>query len=135
LFGNLSGAPVQNIFSYTFSGCSGLTGSIPAGLFGNLSGAPGYAMFAYTFQGCSGLTGSIPVGLFGNLSNSTATSMFTGTFYNCTGLTGESALMPDGVTHLYEFFANPGFTSTSYSGPYTNATGLSDYANIPILWK
>jgi hypothetical protein len=76
------------MFYYTFSNCSGLTGSIPSGLFGNLTGQPAGSMFFRTFLNCSGLTGSIPSGLFGNLSGQPAANMFYDTFNGCRGLTG-----------------------------------------------
>ena len=132
LFGNLSGAPASYMFYATFDFCSNLTGSIPSGLFGNISGAPATYMFAYTFRRCSNLTG-IPSGLFGNLSGAPATQMFYYTFYNCGNLTGESALMPDGVTHLYVQFSTA--SGTECDNCYYSATGLDDYDDIPVAWK
>ena len=133
LFGNISGAPADSMFHSTFQRCSGLTGSIPVGLFGDISGAPANYMFYCTFRDCSGLTGSIPVGLFGDLSGAPVPYMFTLTFYGCSGLTGESALMPDGTTHLYEQFPT---ASTAHSAAcYDGATGLDDYDDIPAEWK
>jgi hypothetical protein len=90
-------------------------------------------MFANTFYGCSTLTGSIPAGLFGNLSGAPAASMFNSTFRGCSKLTGESALMPDGTTHLYEQF--PTASGTDCDNCYLGATGLSDYATMPAAWK
>jgi hypothetical protein len=86
-------------------------------------------LFRDTFYNCSNLTGSIPVGLFGDISGAPAAYMFYGTFYNCSKLTGESALMPDGVTHLYEQF--PTASGTDCDNCYFGATGLNDYATIP----
>jgi len=104
LFDGIYGTPVENMFAYTFGGCSGLTGSIPEDLFGRvvndvyygISGAPTNSIFAYTFGGCSGLTGSIPEDLFGRvvndvyygISGAPADGMFDGTFRGCGGLTG-----------------------------------------------
>jgi hypothetical protein len=133
LFGNLSGAPASYMFYATFDFCSNLTGPIPTGLFGNISGAPAFFMFAYTFRDCSNLTGSIPVGLFGAISGAPASDMFRATFYGCSKLTGESALMPDGTTHLYEQF--PTASGTQCDDCYLGATGLDDYATIPAAWK
>ena len=133
LFGNLSGAPVNYMFSTTFSGCGNLTGSIPSDLFGNISGAPATYMFYGTFYNCGNLTGSIPSGLFGNLSGAPATYMFNATFQGCSKLTGESALMPDGVTHLYEQFSTA--SGTQCDNCYLGATGLDDYDDIPVAWK
>jgi hypothetical protein len=133
LFGDISGAPAQSMFYATFWGCSNLTGSIPSGLFGNISGTPIAFMFYATFQNCSKLTGSIPVGLFGNISGAPAAFMFSGTFYNCSNLTGESALMPDGTTHLYEQFSTA--SGNQCDNCFLGATKLSDYATMPAAWK
>jgi hypothetical protein len=102
-------------------------------LFGNISGTPAADMFRSTFYGCSNLTGPIPVGLFGAISGTPADSMFWCTFYGCSNLTGESALMPDGTTHLYEQF--PTASGTECDNCYFGATGLNDYATIPEVWK
>ena len=90
-------------------------------------------MFCYTFDGCSKLTGSIPSGLFGDISGAPAANMFDSTFYGCSKLTGESALMPDGTTHLYEQF--PTASGTDCDDCYFGATGLADYATMPAAWK
>ena len=133
LFGDISGAPAPYMFYYTFYGCSNLMGSIPSGLFGNISGAPANQMFNRTFANCSNLTGSIPVGLFGSISGTPANNMFNATFANCSKLTGESALMPDGTTHLYEQFLTA--SGTQCDNCYLGATGLNDYATMPAAWK
>ncbi len=133
LFGDISGAPAGDMFRVTFDGCGNLTGSIPSGLFGNLSGAPATGMFRGTFYNCSNLTGSIPVGLFGDISGTPAAYMFYYTFHECSKLTGESALMPDGTTHLYEQF--PTASGTQCDNCFYNATGLNDYATMPAAWK
>lgn len=130
---DFSGAPAGYMFYGTFYNCSNLTGSIPAGLFGNISGVPAANMFAHTFYGCSNLTGSIPVGLFGDISGAPASEMFYTTFYGCSNLTGESALMPDGTTHLYEQF--PTASGTACDNCYLGATMLNDYATMPAAWK
>jgi hypothetical protein len=92
-----------------------------------ISGAP-------AVYGCSNLTGSIPVGLFGDISpvrqRPTCSSALSS---NCSKLTGESALMPDGVTHLYEQFSTA--SGTDCDNCYFGATGLNDYATIPIAWR
>jgi len=133
LFGNISGAPAAQMFNSTFYNCSNLTGSIPVGLFGNISGAPTATIFYATFYNCSNLTGSIPVGLFGNISGTPAIYMLNATFQSCSKLTGESALMPDGTTHLYEQF--PTASGTDCDNCYYGATGLNDYATMPAAWK
>ena len=133
LFGAISGAPAANMFAETFNGCSNLTGSIPSGLFGAISGTPANNMFYTTFNGCSNLTGPIPSGLFGAISGTPRSNMFYATFNGCSNLTGESALMPDGTTHLYEQF--PTATTTHCNDCYLGATGLNDYATMPAAWK
>ena len=133
LFGNISGAPAAYMFNATFRLCSNLTGSIPVGLFGDISGAPAANMFNGTFYGCSKLTGSIPSGLFGDISGAPAAQMFYSTFNGCSKLTGESALMPDGTTHLYEQF--PTASGNECENCYLGAAGLVDYDDIPVAWK
>jgi hypothetical protein len=133
LLGAISGTTAAYMFASTFRNCSNLTGSIPSGLFGNISGAPTVEMFYSTFSGCSSLTGLIPSGLFGNISGAPAVDMFNSTFSGCSSLTGESALMPDGTTHLYEQF--PTASGNQCDNCYYNATGLNDYATMPSAWK
>jgi hypothetical protein len=132
LFAGIKGAPASSMFQSTFNSCSGLTGAIPPGLFAGIIGAPAPYMFSGTFVYCDGFT-SIPVGLFGNLSGAAASNMFSYTFYSDTGLKGQSALMPDGVTHLYEVW--PSATTTQVGAMYNGANGLADYASIPANWK
>ena len=129
LFAGISGAPASYMFSYTFYGCSGLT-SIPDGLFGNLTGAPAEGMFWCTFEACSKLT-SIPENLFGNISGTAQFYMFYGTFANCTSLTGPSARING--QYLYEIW--PSATWSQFASMYQNATKLSDYSSIPSDWK
>ena len=129
LFGNLSGAPAAAMFHETFSGCSKLT-SIPENLFAGISGAPASYMFYYTFSNCSGLI-SIPENLFGNISGTAQSYMFYGTFDGCTSLTGPSARING--QYLYEIW--PDATSSQVGYMYYNATGLSDYATMPTVWK
>ena len=129
LFAGISGAPANNMFYGTFSGCRGLT-SIPDGLFAGISGAPASYMFYGTFSGCSGLT-SIPENLFGNISGTAQSSMFRQTFYNCTSLTGPSARING--QYLYEIWPDATFNQVGWM--YRGATGLSDYATMPSNWK
>ncbi len=130
LFAGISGAPAEDMFAHTFSNCSGLTGSIPDGLFGNLTGAPASGMFRGTFMNCRSLT-SIPENLFGNISGPAQDLMFAYTFSDCSGLTGPSARING--QYLYEIW--PTATTSEVSDMYQNATGLSDYSNIPTVWK
>lgn len=119
----------MDLFNGTFAGGHYVTMS---GGF-DFEGAPVSSMFSVTFIGCSDLTGSIPSGLFGNISGTPAVAMFRSTFYGCSNLTGESALMPDGTTHLYEQFLTADATHCGLC--YYGATGLNDYATMPAAWK
>ena len=130
LFAGISGAPASSMFRETFYNCRGLTGAIPDGLFAGISGAPAKDMFRGTFRVCSGLT-SIPENLFGNISGTAQSYMFQGAFMNCTSLTGPSARING--KYLYEIW--PDATTSQVDNMYYNATGLSDYANIPSDWK
>ena len=122
-------------FSYTFTGCKGLTGSIPSNLFSHnkavtdfsetfsvctgltsipenlFSNNTAVTSFHNTFAGCTGLTGSIPENLF---SNNTAVTTFSGTFYWCSGLTN----IPESL-----FKYNTAVTDFSYT--FTGCTGLT----------
>ncbi|GBR77416.1 bacterial Ig-like domain group 3 [Candidatus Termititenax dinenymphae] len=123
LFSGIAGA--QYMFYCTFGDCTKLT-TIPAGLFSGVSnGSDQSNMFDYTFSD-SGLT-SIPDGLFFGI-NGNAYKIFYRTFLGCSNLTGNSAKTSDG-RYLYEAYPNNG--DDCYSG----ATGLSDYASIPVVWK
>ena len=103
IFSTLSDG-TQPRFYYTFSNCSNLKGSIPAGLFAGITGAPAEFMFSHTFDAwitgapaefmfshtfdaCRGLTGSIPENLFAGIMGAPAEMMFQSTFNGCSGLT------------------------------------------------
>ena len=108
-------------FYDTFSGCTNLSGTIPANLFlGVTGGAEG--MFYQTFSGCSGLTGSIPQNLFSGISvdgTSDAWDMFYGTFYGCSGLTGSiPATLFSGVSACFDGI---------FDGTFGGCSGLSGY--------
>jgi len=116
--------PAERMFTNTFSN-SGLT-SIPADLFAGVRGAPAESMFVNTFSGTQ-IT-SIPENLFAGISGPAAASMFYRTFASCSALTGPSARTNG--QYLYEIWPDAG-----YQGTYSDATGLSDYAQIPSRWK
>jgi hypothetical protein len=80
LFGNVYGAPADNMYSGTFDNCINLEGSIPSGLFGNISGPARDWMFNATFYNCPKLSGYIPTDLFGTLSGDPGWMMFYHTF-------------------------------------------------------
>ena len=123
LFDGIVGAPAENMFAYTFVNTP--IASIPDGLFAGISGAPASRMFYNTFSNTP-IT-SIPENLFGDISGAEKYGMFEKTFSNCTSLTGPSARI--GGKYLYEIWPDYiGFT-------YRNATGLSDYDQMPSGWK
>lgn len=105
------GAPAEAIFSNTFNGSTGLTGSIPPKLFVGIHGAPAPYMFSATFYACTGLTGSIPETLFCQNPNAPditnciygapAERMFGNTFYKATGLTGTNIDDPNNPGKKY----------------------------------
>ena len=125
LFAGIQGAPARYMFSSTFSDTA-IT-EIPADLFAGIRGAPAASMFYETFYRCSELQ-SIPENLFGNISGPAAIGMFQITFANCTSLTGPSARING--QYLYEIWPDVSNWQT-----YRNATGLSDYDQIPDGWK
>ena len=131
LFGDLYGNPTQSLFQHTFNGCSNLTGNIPSNLFGKLYGQAYRWTFYGTFAGCSGLTGSIPENLFGDIYGDLSNNTFSATFSACSGLTGSSAKING--KYLYEIW--PDATATQVGAMYRQATGLTDYADIPTAWK
>ena len=138
LFGLLTGTPKQSMFNSTFAYCYGLTGPIPDYLFGDLYGAPAPYMFHNTFYSCVGLT-SIPETLFGKISGAVQTYMFRSAFTNCRGLSGESAKVwveaENKYKYLYEVWPEDTVTEWSVGGMYRYATNLSDYDQIPAVWK
>lgn len=91
------------------------------------------------FNGCSSLT-RIPDSVFEDF---TGLKIVGNAFNNCSSLTGESpvATGKDGVKyHLYERTAETadasGFVAiTSSKGCFAGCTGLSDYEQIPAVWK
>ena len=123
LFDGIVGAPAEYMFYSTFHNTP-IT-SIPDGLFAGISGAPAGSMFNSTFSNTQ-IT-SIPENLFGDISGAKASGMFEKTFSNCTSLTGPSARI--GGKYLYEIW--PDYNG----GTYRNATGLSDYDQMPSRWR
>ena len=107
-------------------------------------------MYNGTFSSSSGLvnigydaaTGTSGHPIFGNITGNWVSGMFGSTFSGDSKLASDSAKMTvitenaDGTTtsaikYLYEVWPNlPGDANT-----YNGATGLTDYANIPELWK
>ena len=137
--------------SSMFTGCTGLTGSIPelpsgltdgTGMFKNCSGLTGsipelpsgLTDGSSMFFECSGLTGSIPA-----LPSRLEDGRYM--FNQCTGLTGSIPALPSGLTKGEAMFYGcsgltgniPQFPSglTDGSGMFTGCTGLT--GNIPAL--
>ncbi|MBO4480708.1 MAG: InlB B-repeat-containing protein [Alphaproteobacteria bacterium] len=110
----------------TFSGCSGLTGSIPAYLFGNKMdiaedvklNSAGEA-FSGTFRGCENLTG-LPGTLFGNdgvdITYMARKNTFHETFHTCKRLPS----IPDGL-----FRAVTGYAEGMFHGTFKYCEGLT----------
>jgi hypothetical protein len=114
---------VTSLASFFF-GCTGLTGSIPVDLLRYVVNVTNLAGF---FSGCTGLTGSIPVDLLRYVVNVTSLASF---FFGCTGL----QLQPDLFGPSPEtFFATktPNFTS-AFRNVGTQAGTAQGTA--PALW-
>ncbi len=116
--GTVSNPSFQNLFS----GCTNLTGEIPAELFDGVYGQPVNYMFTGIFAGCVSLTGVIPENLFAGVAGAPIHAVFNSVFQNCYGLTGE---IPE------DLFA--GISGAPAYGMYDNTfkgcTGLT--GNIP----
>lgn len=150
--------PGYNSASGTFSDCTSLV-SIPGDLFSamtELEVAPGIfdgctalksipeELFAqntrlrqidFAFSGCKSLT-RIPTGLFDNARMiQTARNVFS---YN-SSLNGESpyTLIDGKKVHLYERGNYPDYflEITDATNAFESCTGLSDYGQMPELWK
>ena len=151
-FDTIVGAPAESMFSGTFSAGDAwsTTTKIPKGLFAGISGEPAKNMFNGTFSNNKSLvdigydaeTGTSGHAIFGDISGAWASGMFTNTFNGAVKLVSESAKMTvvtendDGTfttadKFLYEVWPTPPGDANTYNG----ATGLTDYANIPELWK
>ena len=131
LFDGIHGQPNDWMYAGLFAGCSGLKGEIPAGLFGDLSGEWTEYLFDSVFAGCAGLTGEIPADLFAGLTGDLSDYALGYAFADCSGLTGPSAKI--GNKYLYEIW--PDATEYQVEGMYIGATGLSDWCQIPSLWR
>ncbi len=117
IFGTLSsGTNIQPRFYSTFSDCTNMTGTIPAGLFDGIYGQPVTYMFYRTFYNCSGLTGNVPAGLFSGLEGTPTAYMFYQTFYNCSNLTGHV----DGTM----FSGIAGTADSAYGGTFSNVSKM-----------
>ena len=135
LFGALDGNVAPSMFFVTFQQCAKLTGPIPRGLFGNMKGAPVLNMYRGTFSGCSALSGTIPDDLFGSIDTSAKLPVNSYVFYHmfngCKNLTGSSGRING--QYLYEIW--PDATQNQVGDMYSGAVNLSDYADIPAVWK
>ena len=135
LFGALDGNVAPSMFLVTFQQCAKLTGPIPRGLFGNMKGAPVSNMYRGTFSGCSALSGTIPDDLFGSIDTSAEIPVNSYVFYHmfngCKNLTGPSGRING--QFLYDIW--PDATQNQVGDMYSGAVNLSDYADIPAVWK
>lgn len=136
LFATIQGAPAEGMFSNTFYGWGANSiSTIPDDLFAGISGAPAKNMFNGTFNGWLRLK-EIPENLFRNISGPAMDGMFVNTFYNAgLAISGPSAKI-DG-RYLYEIWpdATAAQVGGCYGGGYSPPTGLTDYADIPAVWK
>jgi len=107
-------------FRNAFNGCLGLTGSIPANLF-RYNTLVGSNGFFAVFSGCSGLTGSIPAGLFDNCPLVSLNGFYQ-SFNGCSGLTGS---IPVDLFRYNTLVAGLAFQST-----FSNCSGLT--GSIPV---
>lgn len=119
----------QPHFGYTFENADIET--VPSDLFNNVYGIAGPQMFKGTFYYSKIQT--IPDNLFSGLDTDAplAEKTFFNTFAGCSNLTGSSARLYG--RHLYEIWPNA--TKDQVDNMYYRATGLSDYTNIPTVWK
>ena len=153
LFSGISGSTVSNMFTRTFMGCSGLTGTdiddpnnpgkkyaIPPNLFSGLSRVAAGGTFLGTFSSCTGLTGTIPGTLFNIQTVSANTqSLFHTTFNDCTNLTGPIPAnlftkvvgVPKGYLFYHTFTRCSGLTGTDIDDP--DNPGMK-YAIPPTLF-
>jgi len=132
LFAGLQGPPAPDMFRGTFIQ-SGLSGEIPGNLFAGINGPPAERMFWHTFNQIGYVCNftSIGDGLFDGISGPAQTGMFADIFQGCTHLRGPSA-RSDGQ-FLYQKW--PAATVAQVGNAYQGATGLSDWANIPAVWR
>ena len=119
----------QPRFAGAFMYSEALT-DIPATLFDGISGNLDDYMFYAMFEG-SYVLKEIPDGLFDGFSGEVGTGALSYMFANCDGLTGASA-KSNGV-YLYKKWENA--TTEQVGGMYMSDAGLSDYADIPSVWK
>ena len=114
-----------------FDGCTALT-AIPESLFANNKEL---RTINFAFSGCRSLT-SLPAGLFDqNRMLQSVSNAFSG----CSSLTGESpyTLVNGQKVHLYERDSYPDYflEITQRSNTFENCSHLSDYEQIPDMWK
>lgn len=117
-------------FSGCFKECSALT-TIPEGLFDKLAAAES---FVDCFYGCNKLK-AIPSGLF---DHCTRIYYLVNCFFACTNLTGETPYtMVDGKkVPLWRRYEGNGFRRVKWVNCcFKGCTGLSDYDEIPDVWK
>ena len=140
LFDNV---PNATDFRGCFGNCESIA-SVPEGLFDNV---PNATSFRDCFSNCTSLT-SVPEGLFLNCPNVT---FFYGCFYKCTfnlptTMFNYTALANKQPNMYQAFGGNTSKTGTAYplwnyititsrNYCYQNQTSLTNYADIPTLWK
>ncbi len=119
----------QPHFGYTFEDADIET--VPLELFNNVYGAAGPQMFKGTFYYSKIKT--VPDNLFSGLDTDAplADKTFLNTFAGCSNLTGYSTRLYG--RYLYEIW--PDASKAQVDNMYYRANGLTDYADIPTVWK
>ena len=119
----------QPCFAGAFMYCDALT-SIPETLLDGITGDIDEYMFYSMFEGAERLS-NIPNGMFDGLTGGLKTGVFSYMFSDCYGLSGNSAK----INGEYLYNRWPDATSEQVGGMYMNDTGLTDFTNIPSVWK
>jgi len=136
-------SPKATTFNSTFASISTIT-SIPTGLFDNV---PLVTSFASCFFACQALT-TVPLTLFDQNINVTS---FSGTFRNSRAITNVLQFTYNTAVTTFTNLYNMSSTTNALTGTapelwnriptpagtsaFTNCTGLTNYASIPINFK
>ena len=136
-------SPNATTFTDSFSSITTIT-TVPTGLFNNV---PNATTFASCFFACTGLT-TIPSTLF---DTNTLVVNFSSTFRNCRALTNVLQFTFNNNVTIFNNIYNMSSTANaltgtaptlwtrnptpSGTGAFTNCTGLSNYASIPVNFR
>jgi hypothetical protein len=136
-------SPNATTFTDSFSSITTIT-TVPSGLFNNV---PNVTTFASCFFACTALT-SVPSNLF---DNNTLAVNFSSTFRNCRALTNVLQFTFNTNVTIFNNVYNMSSTANALSGTaptlwtrnptpsgagaFTNCTGLTNYASIPVNFR